>query len=73
MKKEIHIWMNNSYPDNTHHDHLDLLKAIRSGEMVINTTCSNILNGGWIDMGYRMFLHTYGKKVFEINKKQVRI
>jgi hypothetical protein len=68
MKKEIHIWMGENYPNRN-----DLFITLESTELALNnnsdridTTQSHVCSTKWLVKGFRIFVHMIDGEVVEL-------
>ncbi len=67
MNKELHIWFDGSYPENTLHLYKSAMDAVKNSIPKIHTTQTELANLRFIEnYGYRLFIHTYTGEVFEV-------
>jgi hypothetical protein len=78
MKKELHIWLNNKFPQGTLHDFNSVNDALAivyepdnntsdsKGEVVVHTTNTHFCSTIYLTSGYRIFAHMFDGECVEI-------
>jgi hypothetical protein len=56
--KELHIWLDNNYPEDTLTTYNETAREISIRQSYINTTQIHFCHTRWLEEGYRLFLHT---------------
>lgn len=65
--KIIHIWFNDNYPRNCMHVYNDVVNSINNSIPVIHTTNTHFLRGRYMTLGYKIIIHPFIGKDFELN------